>query len=156
MYLQEEIAARKANQMHTLCAFLAAISSLQIHATPFLGLLPLSEEVRCPESAVQALLFMQCCACSAVRVVLCIQCCECSAMHAVLCIPCSAYHAVHTMLCTQCYIQCSACSVVQAVLCMLCCACCALGGSPAGTDVALEPDLAQLELQVGVIQSHDV
>lgn len=27
---------------------------------------------------------------------------------------------------------------------------------PAGTDVAFEPDLAQLELQIGVIESHDV
>jgi len=46
--------------------------------------------------------------------------------------------------------QCCACSAVHAVLCNT------LEGSPAGTDVALEPDLAQLELQVGIIQSHDV
>ena len=29
-------------------------------------------------------------------------------------------------------------------------------GSPACADVAFEPDLAELELQVGVIQGHDV
>ena len=46
-----------------------------------------------------------------------------------------------------------ACSAVHAMLCMLYSV---LRGSPAGTDVALEPDLAQLELQVGIIQSHDV
>lgn len=32
---------------------------------------------------------------------------------------------------------------------------CAIG-LPACTDVALEPDLAELELQVGVVQGHDV
>ena len=31
-----------------------------------------------------------------------------------------------------------------------------VGGSPACADVALEPDLAELELQVGVVEGHDV
>ena len=40
------------NQMHTLCAFLTAISSLQIYATRILGWPPLSEEEPWPGPAV--------------------------------------------------------------------------------------------------------
>ena len=57
---REEIAARKANQVHILCAFLAAISSLQIYLPHLLGLPPLSEEEHCPGLAVHAVLCMQC------------------------------------------------------------------------------------------------
>ena len=49
-------------QMDTLCAFLAATSSLQIHAIRFLGLPPLPDEEPCPGLAVCVVLCMQRCA----------------------------------------------------------------------------------------------